>query len=380
MFIRELKERVIPEVNRIGRELPTLLRELPELPERELEYREGAYGITELLSCPIKAEIRRKLQREGIELPVESQEIEDGFLYENLFKIALKKLYGDKFIPEQTLSYDLELSDGSLFLIDGHLDCFLELEGKVVGIELKHTNLTINSNLIDRPEQVIAVRERELRNYSIPYKYVLQSRIQKFLLEELYPEKEVEHYLVVKTQLKTKNKLGKTTIIVQIENSIAKEELVRIAEEFKNNPAPRAGWECSYCSYKTHGYCNGAEVKGVAELEQDTTNKVAELLARRKELLDKNRELLAEIKTVEEQIRKLVKGAVEINGQKVGWVEQVYYTYDLPALSKLLKEEGLKAVDYFQLKSAKVKELEKLLGDKIETVRKKQVRRKFVLP
>jgi len=48
-FVEELKE-LVKDVNEIGRELPQLVRELPVLPKRELQYREGAYGITELLS------------------------------------------------------------------------------------------------------------------------------------------------------------------------------------------------------------------------------------------------------------------------------------------------------------------------------------------
>ena len=119
-FIDKLKQ-VVADVNEIGRNLPAVLKQLPELPERNLEYRKGAYGITELLSCPIKAEIRRKLQEAGIELPVESQEIEDGFLYENLVKLALAKRFGDRFEPEKVLPLDLQLDDGRIFKIDGHL-------------------------------------------------------------------------------------------------------------------------------------------------------------------------------------------------------------------------------------------------------------------
>lgn len=366
-------EKLVKEVNRIGRELPSILNQLPELPERELEYREGAYGITELLSCPIKAEIRRELKESGVELEVESQEIEDGFLYENLVKLALASLYGSKFTPEKLLSYDLEV-DGEVFKIDGHLDCFIELEDRVIGIEVKNTTLTFDNKTTGKPSQLVILPPNDRSSININYRYYLQAKIQRHLLEKLYPDKRVETYLLVKTQLRTKYRLGKTTIVLPVTESITEEELINLCRLFKTERKPRAPWECSLCIYKEKGYCTGHKETATArELVEDRSEQVEELLCRRKELL-------SELKQVEEQLKKLISGELLWNGQKVGWVKTVSYTYDLPKLSKLLKAKGLKAADYFQVKTAKIKELEKLLGDEIETVREKKLKKRFVLP
>ena len=366
-------KKLISEVNRIGRELPAVLHQLPVLPERELEYREGAYGVTELLSCPVKAEIRRELKEAGVELPVESQEIEDGFLYENLVKLALASLYGEKFTPEKLLSYDLEV-DGEVFKIDGHLDCFLEFDDKVVGIELKHTNLNFDNELTDKPPQLIVLPPNDRSRINLNYRYYKQVQIQRHLLEKLYPHKKVETYLMVKTQLRTKYKLGKTTVVLPVTESVTEEELKNLCRLFRTEKKPRARWECKLCAYREHGYCSGHEETVEAEeLTEDRSELVTSLLSRRKELL-------AELKMIEDQLKKLISGSVTWNGQQVGWIEKVSYTYDLPKLSKLLKAKGLKAADYFQVKTAKIKELEELLGDEIETVREKKLKKRFVLP
>jgi len=373
-FVKEL-EGIVKEVNSIGRSLPSILRELPVLPERELEYREGAYGITELLSCPIKAEIRRELEKEGVELEIESQEIEDGFLYENLVKLALAKRFGEKFEAEKTLPFDLEV-EGKEFKIDGHLDCFVTYDDDtVVGIEVKHTNLSFDNELTGKPPQVIVLDSNDRRRININYRYFLQAKIQRFILQKLYPDKRIETYLLVKTQLRTKYRLGKTTIILPVTESVTEEELKNLCKLFLTEKKPRAGWECKLCTYKEKGYCSGhKEVKEVEELVEDNTELIYSLLERRKELL-------AEIKSIEEQLRKLLSGRkVTWNGQEVGWVRKVSYTYNLPLLAELIKRKGLKAVDYFQVKSAKVKELEKLLGDEIEKARKKEEKERFVLP
>ena len=179
---------------------------------------------------------------------------------------------------------------------------------------------------------------------------------------------------MVKTQLRTKYKLGKTTVILPVTESITEEELKNVCTLFLTDKRPRAGWECKLCSYKKHGYCSGKkETTSVEELTEDRTELVTSLLSRRKELL-------TELKSIEEQLKKLISGSLTYDGQEVGWVARVSYTYDLPKLAKLIKSKGLKAVDYFQVKSGKIKELEQLLGDEIETVRKKVEKKRFVLP
>ena len=373
-FVKELKE-LVKDVNQIGRELPQLVRELPVLPKRELQYREGAYGITELLSCPIKAEIRRELEKAGIELEMECQEIEDGFLYENLVKLSLAKKFGEKFEAEKTLPLDIQV-DGEVFKIDGHLDCFVDYdEDVVVGIEVKHTNLNFDNELTGKPPQVIVLDPNDRRRINVNYRYFLQTKIQRFILQNLYPDKNVETYLLVKTQLRTRYRLGKTTIILPVTESVTEEELKNLCRLFMTDKRPRAGWECKLCVYREKGYCTGHdEVSEVEELTEDNTELIYSLLERRKELLQ-------ELKSVEEQLKKLLSGkTVRWNGQEVGWVKKVSYTYNLPLLAELIKKKGLKAVDYFQVKSSKIKELEKLLGEEIEKARERVEKERFVLP
>ena len=373
-FINELKQ-VVTDINEIGRNLPAVLKQLPELPERNLEYREGAYGITELLSCPIKAEIRRELQEAGMELPVESQEVEDGFLYENLVKLALAKRFGDRFEPEKVLPLDLQLDDGRVFKIDGHLDCFVAYDdGTVVGVEVKHTNLNFDNELTGKPPQVIVLDPNDRSGININYRYFLQAKLQRYCLQKLYPDRKVETYLLVKTQLRTKYKLGKTTIILPVTESVTEEELRNLCSLFLTEKKPRTGWECQLCIYRENGYCSGhKETAEVEELVEDRTELISSLLTRRKELL-------AELKMVEDQLKKLISEPMEWNGQKIGWLPKVSYTYNLPLLAELIKKKGLKAADYFQVKSAKVKELEKVLGDEIEKARKMEEKKRFVLP
>ena len=371
-FTEELKQ-IVREVNEIGRNLPSILKQLPELPERDLQYRKGAYGITELLSCPIKAELRRELKESGIELEIESQEIEDGFLYENLVKLALAKRFGDRFTPEKELPFDLDV-DGEVFRIDGHLDCFIELEDRVIGIEVKHTNLNFDNELTGRPPQVIVLDPNDRSRINVNYRYFQQVKIQRYLLQKLYPDKKIETYLLIKTQLRTKYKLGKTTIILPVTEKITEEGLKNLCRLFKLEKKPRAGWECKLCVYKEKGYCSGhKEVAEVEELVEDRTKLIDSLLTRRKEIL-------AELKMIEDQLKNLISGEIEWNGQKIGWLPKVSYTYNLPLLAELIKKRGLKAADYFQVKSAKVKELEKILGADIEKARKREEKKRFVLP
>lgn len=352
---------------RFAEEFESIARELSQLARegRELSYRDGAIGITELISCPKKAELRRQYP----DLEIQSVEIDDGFFFEKAVKTVLARKFGDRFEEEKVLPY--ERGD---FLIDGHLDCCIHYDDEtVVGLELKHTVLMFDNESLERPEPLIVLQPGS-RNIRVNYKYALQARIQKTLLQKMYPDKNVEMYLFIKTSLRTRRRMGKTLIAVPVTKGITEEELDELIRLFREDRRPRAGWECKYCIYKSHGLCEGCD----DFREIVTVDNGEEIL----NLLERRRELLAELKMIEDQLKSLISEPIEINGQKIGWLPKVTYKYNLPLLVDLIRQRGLRAVDYLQVIPAKVKKLEEILGEDIERARTKQVkeRGRFVLP
>jgi len=351
----------LQEFERILSELSAHVRE-----GREISYRDEAYGITEIISCPKKAQLRRQHP----DLEVRNIAIDDGFLFEKTVKEVLRKIFGNRFEEEKVLSHDFTV-DGEPFSIDGHLDCFIQYNSnKIVGLELKHTVLSFDNETSGRPEELIILQPNS-RRISINYKYILQAKIQKALLEWQYPDKEIEHYLVIKTTLRTRYKMGKSIVVLPTIESISREELEEIIRMFRNDPRPRANWECQYCIYRQHGLCNGSESANTT-LEHEN----AELIM---ELLDRYSKIQTEAQMIQEQLKQLINGTIEYKGKEIGWTYQERTSWDIKAFVKLLKAKGYNPLDYLQVNGRKARLLENELGEELDKVREKTARPVFKL-
>lgn len=353
-----LFENIIEDVN--FQEISDIMKNLVK-DGRELNYQKGEIGITTLISCPRKYKLK---QIHGYP-QVDSLLIEDGFLFEKVFKAALKKKYGDKFKEELELPYEC---DG--LKIRGHLDCFVEFPNTVVGIELKHTLTELAPNIKNEPPKII-VLDPDNPEIKLNPKYILQSRIERYLLEKLYPNKKVKHYLFVKTTLKGAWRYFKTYIILPIRKSISDEEFKELIRHFKECDYPLDPSECKYCPYKSMNLCKGYNTIIQSETDLTPTPELEELLQRRENLI-------AELETVEDAIKKILKDKKVVwNGKTIGRVTYTGFSYDVKELSKILYKKGYSPLNFLQIKPHKIKELEELLGAEIEKVRSPYERKKW---
>lgn len=378
-FVSFFKNNFVKLYLKYSDKIPKLIREvgLTDYEDRDIKYEENSYGITEILSCPKKA----KLRRAGIEVPIEKFEIADGFIFEFLVKALFLKMFGrEKIEFEKDLIYPVES-----IKIHGHLDVFVNLsENEKVGVEIKNTVLQFDNKTFKEPEPLIVLSERnkeDLKRININPKYLLQAKIQKFILERLYPDSNIRQFLLIKTNLKTKWKFGKSLILFEVVNPIEEDRLKRIVKRFLEVEKPRAVWECKICPYKLYGHCDGFEIDEIIEddslvleeLEEINKEVIEELVARRDELVK-------ELKTIEDEIKKRVKGKLKIGNKEIGWVEEIKYEWNPKVVNKILKEKGIKDRDkFFQLKPSKIKELEKILGSDIKRARQEKVVKKFKL-
>jgi hypothetical protein len=370
-FFKPYFEKLVSELHRISKSLShTIFEEFEKLEERDLQYRDGAFGITELLQCPLKAKFRRQVEDK---IEVRSNEITDGYIFEHFVKLILTKLLGrDKVIPEKTLPYDFKIDEDNMCKIDGHLDVFVDLRkdhNTVVGLELKSTVVQYDNKLFDRPPEILFLEPEEIHRININHKYILQVKIQRYILEKLYPDTYIETYLFIKTQLKTRYKIGKTYIVLPIVESISDDHLRKICHEFLFNPKPRFPYECNHCIYKEHGFCEGIPI-------QDS-NPVFKLDNKQKarELLDEYVRLLKQLKHIEDQLKYLISTPMKYNDQWVGWLEVDEYDLNQIAQILLLKKKNLNS--FFELKPGALRRLKKITD--LNNIQKNKKKR-FVLP
>jgi CRISPR/Cas system-associated exonuclease Cas4 (RecB family) len=204
--------------------------------KRHLEYKQGI-GITSLIYCPLKWEYRQKYP----EIKTEAIEIDDGFTWELAVKEALKSKQNIE--EEKVLLYKAED-----FTIEGHLDVYII--PKKVGIELKHTKLTI----VDFPvsvnmEDIIDANNPLSKKIPVSDHYLLQAKIELFILKQYYPDATLR--LWIKTTLKGSNRKFKKVVFEKVISQPAtEEEINNLIYRFKNDKTPRFPWECKYCPYK----------------------------------------------------------------------------------------------------------------------------------
>ena len=326
---------------------------------RELSYSDGAVGITSLLYCPIKHELRQKYP----DIQASAVEIDDGFVWERQVKGVLEELFGKSFEEEKVLELEVEG-----LKIEGHLDTFIELEDKVIGIELKAPKWIplkafppekkIESNLlIDEKHEYVRVNDL----------YILQARVQKRFLDLLYPDKKVEQYIFLKGMAEWKRWRKKLYVVYPIYSAISEEELRNLVKRFKEDKGPRFPTECeAYCEYFRQGLCGGKpfafeRTVNHSELDEET-----------KDLLREYRVLEGQLKTVEAQLKKKLKGSVKVGNKEIGWVERKVVVLDEERLFDLLPKEELS--QHFYLNWRKKESLIKRFGkDIVKEERKERV-------
>ena len=325
---------------------------------RELEYSEGAVGITSLLYCPLKWELRQKYP----DIKPDAVEIDDGYLWERQVKEVLAEMFGKSFEEEKTLELVIEGVK-----IEGHLDTFVEQKDKVVGIELKAPKWipllavpSIEGNLLlDEERKYTKVNEL----------YITQAKVQRFLLERLYPEKKVEQYIFLKGMAECGRWRKKLYIVYPVSESITEEELREMVRRFKEDKSPRFPTECeSYCEFYRQGICEGKEFAyedGVWEEQKEEI----------KALIKEYRNLQGQLKNLEAQLKKKIKGSITVGSRKIGWVEKETVEIDI---EKLLRKISLpEAQEFLQVKWQKKKEIEERFGN--EVVKEKRTERTWRL-
>ena len=318
---------------------------------RKLEYSEGAVGITGLIYCPLKHQFRM----EHPEVRATGLEIDDGFAFEKQVKDALLSLYGSVVKPEYVVEYT---SRGQK--VEGHIDVVVNGRQKVVAIECKRTKLAVHNLPFGSVDDTMYISDPGLvSRISISEPYILQSRIQKMLLQR-QTKKPVEHWLLIKTLIKVPGSGYKEVLILrQTTEDMTEAELNNIIDDFLNRKEPRYAWECAYCEYRKAGLCEGMEWNG----DEDEDN--PELSPAVQEAIAESIELAARLRDLEAFLKKEIKGQVEIpNGggrpRKIGWVEKNRYDWDL---RKVFDIVGPDVKDYVLVNWRKLDELEKAIAE-----------------
>ena len=332
--------------------------------DRHLNYNKGEVGITSLLDCPKRVKLR---QIHGYP-QADDLAIEEGFLFERVVEKALEKKFGDKVVKE--LELPMEFNGVK---IRGHLDFAVVLDNKVIGLELKHTILERMPSLKRKPPKVLFVTPDDKRVQLNP-KYIKQARIERFILEKLYPDKEIEHYLFVKTTVQGAYGFYKTYIVCPIKESISEEELTELTEHFKTKDYPKDPSLCDYCHFKHINLCKGYPKKLISKKGVNLTPE-PELA----ELLQKREQLVQELEAIDNALKKMLKGRyVMFNGKLYGKVPYKGYSYNKYAIAKEMQKRGYNPLDFLQISPAKIKLLEEILGCDIDKVREEVDREKWI--
>jgi len=221
--------------------------------ERVVEYsqdseNEEVIGITSLLACPLKTYYRKLYPQ----IQYTNLEIDEGYLFEQQVKSALKELYKDKFHDEYVVEYT---HDG--IKIEGHIDCLIEFDNEIISLELKVPRSVYLAKPIKNLRDVDVIFDEDNDTVIINEKYILQAQIQKFLLMKKHPDKTIHHYLFLKTLVVSASKQKKAYIVYPIKQHIDEETLKRLISAYKSDKRPRIDNECIYCPY-FNTVCDGS--------------------------------------------------------------------------------------------------------------------------
>ncbi len=318
---------------------------------RELEYKEEEIGVTALLYCPLKHELRKKYP--GVSSS--AVEIDDGFVWEKQVKSVLQKLYNGHFIEEYELTYK---HNGQK--VRGHLDCVVKTPSAIVGIELKSPKMLLFREVPPKEELIDGVFLIDEDNrYALHNKvYETQALIQKLILSLHFPDKEVKQYLFYKALCVKGSWSKKLYVLSPVKKSITENELKELLEKFATDKSPRFPGECEvYCEFFREGLCPGKpfsyeESTQYQELPKDVVN-----------LLKEYRALESNMKAIEYQLKKQLKGSIQFGNKEIGWVPKKTLKLDEAKILTSLPTSELK--NYFMLKWNKKEELVNKFGKNI---------------
>jgi hypothetical protein len=303
--------------------------------DRVLKYEEGEIGITSLLQCPLKVEMRKKYP----EIRTEAAAIDDGYRFEHAIKNALQRIFGDRFKDEFELPYE---AFGQK--IRGHLDCVVELDDKVIGLELKAPQLILLKKMPSREcfeKNVIVDSEKRDEYLIVNPTYKMQAKIEKFLLQRLYPDKEVELYLFQFGICKYSGLVRKFYTIYEVE-AISEQDLEYLILQFLYDKKPRYKNECEYyCPYNllcdkpfdkevSSSYNLDAHGEGVNPQLREFINLYREYVA-----------LKEQMSQLEKLMKKAIDGSCVIGGREVGWVKREKVNYDVERIVEWLNERNV---------------------------------------
>lgn len=297
---------------------------------RKLFYDENEVGITSLLQCPYKAEMRRRYP----EIRVEAAAIDDGFRFESSIKSACQSLFKGRVIEEMELPYEAHGQK-----IRGHLDLVIEGDKEVIGFELKVPQLILLRRMPEREcfeTSLIFDKEGEDRYIIVNPTYKLQAKIEKFLLQRLF-DKPVRLFLFQSGLCKFGSILRKFYTFYEVE-AISKEELDALILRFQKDKTPRFHGECDYyCSYNL--VCDFKEevqnVQAVYDFSEDP------VLKESLELYKRYCELKENMRCIEKMLRKNLSGSLRIGGKEIGWVEKEQVEYDIDVVVEFLKQKNM---------------------------------------
>ena len=211
---------------------------------RDLNYEEGSIGITSLIYCPLKVELRKQYP----EMKVESNAIDDGYIFENTLEPYIEKVFNGEVIKDADIPYEL---DG--FKITGHPDFVINQKEKVIILEFKAPIAFFTEEDLSVPEDGFIVDTEG--KVKISETYILQTKIQKFITEK-YFNKPVEGYLFLKTMIRDRTKrMQKVYVLRPVEETITEEQLRELINDFRTKKYPRYKWECNYCIFLKNQVC-----------------------------------------------------------------------------------------------------------------------------
>ena len=303
---------------------------------RKLKYEEDEVGITSLLQCPYKVELRKKFP----EIRTEATAIDDGLRFEVSIKNACQLLFKGRVYEEFELPYE---SHGQK--IRGHLDLVIEGNREVVGFELKAPQIIFLKRMPLKEHfdtSIIYDSEREDKFLIVNPTYKLQAKIEKFLLQELF-DKPVRLFLFQSGLCKFGTLLRKFYTFYEVE-AISKEELDYLVLRFVNDKSPRFQNECElYCCYNF--VCDKKEEVQESQVLYDLDEeleKVTDPTLRESLFLYKQYcELKESMKHLEKTLKKSLVSAVRIGGKEIGWVEREVVEYDVDAIVEFLKRKNV---------------------------------------
>jgi|GEM_PF-1470439 hypothetical protein len=304
----------------------------------------GAVSVSELLGCSIKP----RLRRECPSIQDDSIGIADGFILECEVYETILELFGDKVVFRKHM-FPYVSSHG--LCVEGHCDLAIIGKDKLVVIQINSEGET--PHIITGDVEGFVIHDQELlKRISFDESLIEQARIQRYIAQRAVPDMEVEHYLLLKTTLKFPGGSKRVFLLRKTLETISHIELEDLINRHVQVAGPKQAFECSYCSFKTKGVCDGQEAESVTV--RSSRRSLEGLKPEVQEAIERYTSLYKQMLELEEFLKPalmdgFLKGdfvEMNVNGKKVkfGWLSRVSYVWDFNKLFKLLGNELFKYV------------------------------------